>query len=302
MLAKPHPSPSPSARPTVALVLSSGGLNPLASIPMLEFLAAHGIQLDLMVGCSGGSLVLLALSCGYASSELGALFKGLLKPSLFPKDWSNLASMVGLRRKAFHRSQSVFKTDPIRKELRRLLGDRRMEDFGVPLILQATDFDTGEGVELDSGDLADAVYASIACYPFFHPIQLNGRWLFDGAFSAPLPILPAVRRGVDFIIAMDFSEKLKANPANFFEAMVHLHKIVGKAVSQSQMLASIDFNGGEMVYVKVRFPSSTNLWETSAYDQILEAGRQAVEEFGPEILAQIKDLTARQNPDRARLA
>jgi len=299
---KPSPAPADAGRPTVALVLGSGGLKPLAAIPMLEFLSAHGIQLDLMVGCSGGSLALLALSCGYASSELGAFFKQVLKPSLFPKDWLNLLNMLGLRRKPFHKTQSVFKTAPIRKELRRQVGDRRLEDCPVPLVLQATDFETGEGVELDSGDLVDSVYASIACYPFFHPIQLNGRWLFDGAFSAPLPILPAVRRGMDFIIAMDFSEKLRANPPNFMAAMMHLHQVVGMAVAQSQVLASIDLNGGEIALAKVRFAKVLNLWDTHAYDRILEAGRQAVDEFGPDILAQYRDLAARREPERSRLA
>ena len=84
--------------------------------------------------------------------------------------------------------------------------------------------------------------------------------------------------------------------------MMHLHQVVGMAVAQSQMLASIDLNGGEIALAKVRFAKVLNLWDTHAYDRILEAGRQAVDEFGPDILAQYRDLAARREPERSRLA
>jgi NTE family protein len=279
------------ARPKVALVLGSGGLNALAAIPLIEFLQSNQVRPDLLVGCSGGSLILTLLACGYTSKDMGEMFSRCLKPSLFRKDWLNIASMLGLRTKGFNKSLSVFSTVPVFRLIRSLVGDMRLEDLEVPLVLQATDFDTGEGVELDSGNLVEAVYASCAAYPFFHPIQIDGRWLFDGMFSAPMPILPAARRGVDIVIAMDFSEKLQSNPKTFIEAMVHLNKVLSKSVAQSQMLASIDLHGHEIVHVKVRFPSYIQIWETAAYERILAAGTQAVEEYGDEILAQIRGTT-----------
>lgn len=289
-------APASQVRPRLALVLGSGGLNSLAAIPLIEFLQAHQIQPDLLVGCSGGSLTLTLLACGHTGQDMGTMFSQSLKPSLFRKDWLNIAIMLGLRTKGFKKSLSIFNTLPVFKLIKSLVGDRRLEDLDVPLVLQATDFDTGEGVELDSGSLVDAVYASCAAYPFFHPIQINGRWLFDGAFSAPMPILPAARRSVDIVLAVDFSEKLQRNPTSFIEAMVHLNKVLSKSVAQSQMLASIGLHGHEIVHVKVRFPSYIQIWETGAYALIQEAGKRAVAEYGDEILALLQGRAAPMEP------
>jgi len=277
----------PTAEPRVALVLGSGGLNALASLPLIEFLEAHQIHPELLVGCSGGAITLALWACGYQGHDMKA-FSRHLHPALFTKNWRSIAIMFGLIRKGFNKSLSLFKTEPIFAALRNMYGDRRLEDLDPPLILQATDFETGEGVELDSGSLVEAVYASCAAYPFLHPVHLNGRWLFDGVFSAPLPILPAVRRGVDVVLAVDFSERLQPEPRSFFGAMIHVNKVLGRAVAQSQMLASIDLHPHEIIHIKVRFSGFTPIWETDAFERIQVAGRQAVAEYGAEILELVK--------------
>lgn len=298
MTAQPAPAPSPR-RPRIALVLSSGGLNSLAAIPLMEFLDARHIHVDLLVGCSGGSLVSGLRACGYPIDEFREVFKRVITPALFPKDWGSIAAMLGLKPGPFSYRVSIFKSRHILATIRSLTGSRRLEDLDPPLVLQATDFDTGEGVELDHGDMAEAIYASCAAYPFLHPIQIGGRWLFDGAFSAPLPHLAAVRRGVDLVLAVDFSEKLKGRPANFLEALVHINKVFIQSVAQSQALASIDLHGHDAVFVKVRFPRYINLWDTDAFDQILAAGQAAVEEYGQEILAMAQGLAAPGTPLKA---
>jgi len=291
--------PTAPIAPKVALVLGSGGLNSLAALPLIGFLATHGVRPDLLVGCSGGSLILTMLACGYTAGDMADFLNRCLRPEIFPKDWWSIATMVGLRPKRFNKSVSVFKTDPIFKLFREVAGDQRLEDLPIPMVLQATDFNTGEGVELASGRLVEAVYASCAAYPIFHPIQIDGRWLIDGAFSAPLPILAAVRRGVDIVITMDFSDKLEGEPTNFIEAMIHVQKIFGMSVVQSQMLASIDLLGTEILHVKVRFPKRIKLWETTAYALIQAAGHQAVEEYGAELLTLIRGCTPRREHARS---
>lgn len=292
MTLRPASSPS-NVRPRIALVLSSGGLNSLAAIPLMEFLDARGIQPDLLVGCSGGSLVTGLMVCGVPVAEWRDFFRQALTPSLFIKDWRSIATMLGLRPGTFDHRVSIFKSDPLLALIRKHAGTRRLEDLDPPLVLQATDFDTGESVELDRGELAEAVYASCAAYPFLRPIRIDGRWLFDGAFSAPLPMLPAVRRGMDLILAVDFSDRPHGPPRNFIGALAHIQRIFIKSVAQSQALASIDLHGHESVYVKVRFQESINLWDVHAFERILAAGLQSVEEYGEEILAAVQGCAIR---------
>lgn len=276
-------------KPRVALVLGGGGLKPLSAIPLLRFLDANGIRPSLLVGCSGGAGTLAMWASGYSHEEMAAFFRDKLRPSLFLRDWKSVAATFGLCRADFGHAFSFFKTAPIFRLFRGMYGDRRLEALNFPLVLQATDYETGEGVELERGDLVDAVYASSAVYPFFHPIRLDGRLLFDGLYSAPLPVLAAVRRGADVVIAVDFMEKMQPNPKSFYEAMVHVNKVFTKTIVESQMAFSIDMHHHEIIYVKVRFDKYIQLWDVGTYDLILEAGKRAVEEFGPEILAVCAD-------------
>jgi len=280
----PDPAPSQSSRPRIALVMGSGALRAMAALPLLRFLDEHGIRPDLLVGCSGGGVVLAGWVCGYSPEEMIAIGNSL-NPAMFQTDWRSLAIMFGLKRRGFNSSLSIFKTKVIRQQFRTWFEGRRLESLPIPLILQATDFQTGEGVEMASGDLAEAIYASSAAYPFFHPIQREGRLLFDGVFSAPVPVLAAIRRGMDIVLAVDFAEDIQAQPRNLFEALGHIDKVMGRAVSQSQMLASIDLYPSEILRIKVRFKELVQFQDVGAAGRIQAAGEAAVVEFGPEILA-----------------
>lgn len=99
-------------------------------------------------------------------------------------------------------------------------GDHRIEDLTGKLILQTTDFETGQGVVLTEGRLADAVYASMAILPFLPPLQMNGRCLFDGCFSSPLPIMPAVAFPADIHIVLEVLEELKSPDTVFMDFML----------------------------------------------------------------------------------
>ena len=279
----PAPAPGPLSRPRVALVLGAGSVKAIAAVPFLRFLEDHGIRPDLLVGCSGGGVVLACWACGNSHPDRVRMTE-TLNPSLFKLDWRSLAVMLGLRR-GFSPALSLFKTGPVMALYRAWFQDRRLETLPIPLVLQATDFETGEGVEMAAGDLAEAIYASAAAYPFFHPIRREGRLLFDGAFTAPVPVLAAIRRGMDVVLAVDFTEDVTGRPRNLFEAVNHMHKVLGRAVSQSQMLASIDLYPCETLSIKVRFKEDIRFEDTAATARILAAGEAAVEEYGAEILA-----------------
>ena len=47
-----------------------------------------------------------------------------------------------------------------------LVGDRRIEDLPIKTVVQVTDMETGLGMVLTEGSLAQAMYASSALTPF----------------------------------------------------------------------------------------------------------------------------------------
>lgn len=264
-------------RAQVAVVLSMGGLKPLAAIPIFEFLEQQHIVPDLLVGCSGGSIIATMYAAGYSSKDIKEILFNAIQPNLFKKDWRAIMGMFNLPCGLFNRKKGLFKPDNLMALFDSLFQQKRLEDMQIKTILQTTDFETGDGVILEQGLISQAVYASSAAYPFFPAIQIDGRWLLDGVYSAPLPLLPAIQHNIDVIIAVEFMENIMSEPKGFFESMNHLNKMLTKTIMQSHTALSISFHHYEIIYVKVNFDKDVNLWDTGACEMILDAGKAAVE-------------------------
>jgi len=65
----------------------------------------------------------------------------------------------------------------------------------LPLVVVATDIQTGEAVLLESGPAVPALLASSAMPGVFPPVRIGGRWLMDGSIASDTPIGPAVQAG-----------------------------------------------------------------------------------------------------------
>lgn len=270
--------------PKVALVLGGGGIKPYSIIPLLKFLDSKRIKLNLVVGCSGGAIMSALLASGYSPDEIMNNIVTRLNKNLFKKDFRALASIAGLPFCRMDKETTFIKAAPIRSFFKELFGSRRIEDLGLKTILQATDFETGEGVGLETGDLADSVYASSAIFPILPALRIGERWLFDGGFSAPVPVLQAIRYSPDIIIVADFQEKLNPNPKGCFEAALHTGKIYTKTITSDQTCLSIDLYEGEVIYTKVVFDKYIPMWEVDKMPAILEAGEIALDKAKGEIV------------------
>ena len=270
--------------PKVAVVLGGGGIKPFSTIPLFSFLDEMNIPVDLLVGCSGGGILATLYSYGYSPDEMMYEILPLIKKSIFKKNWRTFLSLLNVPFIAMDKHSAFFKPEPLRKLALELFKNRRLEELKPKTILQVTDFETGEGIGLESGDLVDCIYASSAIYPFLPPIRVNERWVFDGVFSAPVPILQAVKRNADIIIVMDFLEKIQGNPRGPLDIMMHLSKLYSKTIMANQMALTIDLHHSEIIYIKVHFEKDVSLWETEHFPLILDAGRKAVEKQKETIL------------------
>lgn len=77
-----------------------------------------------------------------------------------------------------------------------------------PLYVGATDQDTSEAVLFGDGELAHvpvhrAVHASSALVPFYPPVEIDGRYYIDGAFSRTTNMRVAAQRGATLVILVD---------------------------------------------------------------------------------------------------
>ena len=280
-------------KPVVALVLASGGLKPFSALPLIEFLDRENISVDLLVGASGGGILAAMRACGQSCDEIRSQLSELSHYRVFQRDWRSMLSLFHLPGGRFDKSSGLFKPDRFRQMCTDCFGEQRLETLPHKCMLQTTDFDTGEGVCLSRGRLADAVYASMAIHPFLPPIQIDGRWLFDGCFSAPVPIMPAVAFPADVIIVLEVLEQLKSPEQGFQNFMVHTSKIQSQTMLRSQASLSVLLHHHEIIFVKVRFEKYLQIWDFDQLPNIIAAGDAATAKYGDEIRSAIRDFRSR---------
>lgn len=187
-------------RPTVSLVLGSGGARGLAHIGVLEVLDERGYRVEAMAGSSQGALV----GGIYAAGKLAQY-----------RDWARaLQTFDVLRLVDWNLSGGgLMKGERIIAALRDLVGDVKIEELPIAFTAVATDLDRQSEVWLSRGPLFDAIRASIAIPGLFTPHVLRGRRLVDGGLLNPLPIAPTLRDLTDITIVVNVNGADEHEPA-----------------------------------------------------------------------------------------
>jgi len=182
---------------SVSLVLGSGGARGLTHIGVIKWLEEKGFEIKSISGSSMGALV----GGIYSTGKLETFTNWAL--SLRKSDILQLMDF-SLGKSGIIKGQKVI------GEIKKLIGEYRIEDLNINFTAVATDLDTGREIWLNSGDLFDAIRASIAIPTIFTFHVINGMKLIDGGVINPVPIAPVLNDKNDFIIAVD----LNANKSN----------------------------------------------------------------------------------------
>jgi predicted acylesterase/phospholipase RssA/CRP-like cAMP-binding protein len=165
----------------VGVALGGGGSWGYAHLTLLTKMAAAGVPVDLIAGCSFGALV------GAYWCALGAESVDLLIRNGAALRNTVLASMV-----TSHAIGALVERD---------LGRLRLEDLEVPLFPVATDVATGTQRAIKSGPVARGVRASSAFPGIFGPVTSRGFRLVDGGIINNVPEDVLVSEGADLVVA-----------------------------------------------------------------------------------------------------
>lgn len=189
----------------VALVLGSGGVRGMAHVGVIEELEKAGIPIDLIVGCSAGSIVGALYADNPHIEEIKTAVWKVKTNSLL--DIELLNCRYGL-------SQG----NTMNRILNYHLEAETFDQLKIPLVIVACDLYSGELVPIGSGDVVKAVQASCSIPFVFVPCKHMGRILIDGGVINPVPVKVARDLGADVIIAVDLCELLpKTVPTNLFQ-------------------------------------------------------------------------------------
>jgi NTE family protein len=211
-------------RPRIVLALGGGAARGFAHVGVLEWLEAHRIPVDGVVGTSMGGLVGGAYATGMSPQEIRSLINGIQWDQVFHGD-------TPYALKDFRRKQDE-RLYPARLELGlrgglslpsgldpgqpvALLLDRIAQPYGsiasfdelpIPFCCVATDLARAESVVLKQGSLASALRATMSLPGIFIPVERDGRLLADGGLLDNVPADVARKMGADVVIAVDVSE------------------------------------------------------------------------------------------------
>lgn len=134
-------------------------------------------------------------------------------------------------------------TESIMKFISRYIPENlNFEDLKIPLAVVATNYKTGRQVIFSSGQVLQAVRASISIPGIFVPVPYDNTFLIDGGVANPLPIDVIMEMGADITIAVNLhpalsskkdgnwkSDKSKVNPGKFITIPKTVSDIIEKA-------------------------------------------------------------------------
>jgi len=269
----------------VALVVGSGAVKCAAALGLWRVLQREGVELDMVVGCSGGSLYAAVMALGYEREQVEHLNRTLWNRDVTRgRDLSSLLSVFLPKLFPFTDRFSLIKDAALNERLAQGFGDRTFEQTTMPLHISATDLHNGERVVLSQGKIFDAIRASIAIPYVWSAWQVGGRWLVDGCLSNPLPVDVAIREGADIILAMGFEA---AYPRRIKSALRYAFQING-VYTNNLLRASYSFHNlahhAEILPILPEFDRPVGLFDTGMFDYVIEQGERAAEAQMPYLM------------------
>jgi NTE family protein len=262
----------------VAIVIGSGAVQCASALGMWKVLEREGIQVDMVVGCSGGSIYAAVMALGYDVATCEHLTAELWTPKVtLKRDWRSLLGAFLPQVFGFEGSVGMVHDGPLLDALETPFGGKDFADAKIPLHIVATDLNDGEKVVVSEGSVRDAVRASIAIPYVWKPWKVGGRMLLDGCLSDPLPVDVAIREGADVILAMGFESPY---PRRIKSATRYAFQ-VNSVYTNNLLRANYSFHNlahhAEIIPVLPEFDRPIRLFDTDQFPYVIEQGMRATE-------------------------
>jgi len=185
---------------SVGIALAGGGAKGMAHFGVLNALEQAGLSFDVMSGTSAGAMAGILYASGMSPEQAIKNFQQDLTPSrLFrslPK-WPNWYLVSQYRRRAWDGM------------LRKYLHDWRLEQLSIPFNAVTVDLVQARTVVRRQGDAVHAILESINLPIVSKPILRDGMALVDGGVLNNLPADVLAEGGVDFVVGVDVSSRVR---------------------------------------------------------------------------------------------
>lgn len=180
------------SRPKIGIALGGGAARGWSHIGVLQALVDAGLEPDIVVGTSIGSVV---GGC-YVANRLGELevfARRLTKRRVFGFLDFNFSG------------SGLISGQKLSDQLNAHLETIEIEKMDKKFVAVATELKTGHEIWLSKGPLVPAMHASYALPGIFRPVKINNRWLIDGALVNPIPVSVCRALGARIVIAVNLN-------------------------------------------------------------------------------------------------
>jgi len=272
-------------KPTVGIAFTGNGFRGVANIALIELFEEQQFKPDLIIGCGGGAVVAGLWGQGLnAEAILNCIEHSFTENMLKSLDLYGFLSFFKTPMGHYKKNHAFLKPSRMQRAYKKLFRQNKLEDLQPQTLIQTTQVDSGAGVVFEEGLLSDLVYASGAMLPFLPPIHIGEHWYTDGNFSAPVPIMELVNRGMDHIMSLSFTAQTFEDPKSFLSYYSNFVNLAFSKAQRARIALAIELHHGESLLLPIKIDMLTNAFDKAEIHYILEAGRQAVKAHREEIL------------------
>jgi NTE family protein len=255
----------------VGIALGGGAAWGWAHIGVLEVLERAGLPIDVVAGCSMGT-VIGTLHCSGRSLD----------------EMKEIANYWRTRTKRFIEYRvwrmHLLKEKMVRKVFWQYFGDRAVNQLEIPFWANAVDIGTGQEYTIQSDSVVDAVRASIALPGLLPPASTGNHLLVDAGIMDPVPVNLIRRMGCRYAIAVNAMAPLEATPVhkrypfNMIDVMFRCTRIMGHEIGQARAEAAAN--------IMMTPPmGDISMLQFERCGEIIACGRRIAEENLPAIMA-----------------
>ncbi|MEE4259927.1 MAG: patatin-like phospholipase family protein [Bacteroidales bacterium] len=179
----------------VALVLGSGGARGSAHIGVIRELLSQGFEISSISGSSMGALI----GGVYASGKLDEYEEWLCN-----LDRMDVFSLVDFTLS----TNGIIKADKVLKEIKKFIPNQKIEDLPIPFTAVATDIRNKKEKVFSSGNLWEAIRASISIPFVLTPTKIDDLHFVDGGVLNPVPVNQVKRVQGDILVAVNVNAQI----------------------------------------------------------------------------------------------
>lgn len=276
-------------RPSVAIVIGSGSVKCAAALGLMKVFEREGINVDLVVGCSGGAIYAALIALGWpVQKATEATLRMWTREVTGKRSWKAVLQLILPRLFRFDETFGLIDDRLLNRRLHAGFEGATFAQTQIPLFITATDLYKGEQVVISDGSVAEAVRASISIPYIFPPYKLNGRYLIDGYQSDPLPIGVAIKEGADIIIALGFESPYQESVTSLMRYNFQVSSITSNNLLKTNFAFHNLAHHSEIIPILPEFKERIKLFDTDKLPYIIQEGVRAAEQELPYIQKLLK--------------